>query len=207
MRDQEGSRRENGMAVNDYTRRFFAEKLQEMLREMDLDDVRVNDLCARCGTQRGTFYYYFKDKYDLVSWIFMQDLQYEPVDDAGPYSVEELALSLEKMWERRSFYVKAFNDHSQNTLFDYIQSYDVELLANLVKRNLGVSELTQEQMFVIKYHSYGCLGYTIEWLKGKIPVTPEELAEYEFRVMPPLIKRAYHIEDREKERAISAGRD
>ena len=180
------------MAVNDYTRRHFAEVLQEMLRQKDLEDVRVNDLCARSGTQRGTFYYYFKDKYDLVSWIFLQDLEYSNMNNGKPYTVHQLAQSLERMWDKRDFYQKAFNDHSQNTLFEYIQEYDVRFLENIVKQHLGTSELTEEQRFQIKYNSYGCLGYTIEWLKGKIPVTGSELAEFEFRVMPKMIIDAYN---------------
>ncbi len=179
------------MAVNDYTRRHFAEVLQEILLEKDLEGVRVSDLCERCGTHRGTFYYYFKDKYDLVSWIFLQDLEYSNLNSGNPYTVHQLAQSLQRMWSRRGFYLKAFNDHSQNTLFEYIQDYDVHFLESIVKQHLGTSELTEEQRFQIKYNSYGCLGYTIEWLKGKIPVSAEDLAEYEFSVMPKLIKDAY----------------
>ena len=180
------------LAINDYTRKHFAEVLQEMLLQKDLENIRVNDLCVRSGTQRGTFYYYFKDKYDLVSWVFLQDLEYSNLNSGKPYTVHQLAQSLERMWDKRDFYLKAFNDHSQNTLFEYIQEYDVKFLENIVKQHLGTSELTEEQRFQIKYNSYGCLGYTIEWLKGKIPVTGSELAEFEFRVMPKMIIDAYN---------------
>lgn len=179
------------VAINDYTRRHFAEVLQEMLRTQDLESVRINDLCRKCGAQRGTFYYYFRDKYDLVSWIFMQDLELSDMNSESPYSVSQLAQSLARMWNKRNFYIRAFHDRSQNTLFEYIQDYDVQYLEQLVRRSLEGAKLTEEQRFVIKYHSYGCLGYTIEWLKGKLPVTAEELASYEFRTMPKLIRDAY----------------
>lgn len=183
------------MAINDYTRKHFAEVLQEMLKEKDLESIRVNDLCARAGAQRGTFYYYFKDKYDLVSWIFTQDLEYAGMDHSSPYTVEQLADSLTKMWEKRSFYMKVFSDHSQNTLYEYIQDYDVHFLKTLVKQHLGIAALTEEQMFLVKVQSYGFLGYTIEWLKGKLSVSPRELAEFEFKAMPRLIRSAYGIAD------------
>ena len=182
--------RDAAMAIHDYTKTCFAETLQEIMREKDLEDVRVNDLCTKTGTQRGTFYHHFKDKYDLVSWIFMKDQEQSFHAVGGVFSEVQLALSLQKMWKKRAFYIKAFNDHSQNTLYEYIQEYDVSLLKELVLQYLGTDQLTQEQLFVIKYHSYGCLGYTIEWLKGKIPVTPEELAHIEFQTMPQLIKDA-----------------
>ena len=113
------------------------------------------------------------------------------MNSESPYSVSQLAQSLARMWNKRNFYIRAFHDRSQNTLFEYIQDYDVQYLEQLVRRSLEGAELTEEQRFVIKYHSYGCLGYTIEWLKGKLPVTAEELASYEFRTMPKLIRDAY----------------
>ncbi len=181
------------MSINDYTRRYFAEVLQEMLKEKDLNAIRVNDLCARAGVQRGTFYYYFKDKYDLVSWIFVQDNEPVAMDQNEPYSASQLAASLSRMWEKRSFYLNVFNDRSQNALYEYIQDYDVQYLSELVKAHFNITELSEEQLFSIKYHSYGCLGYTIEWLKGKINVSTLELTEYEFRAMPQLLKDAYHV--------------
>ncbi len=174
------------MAINDYTRLHFADVLLELMKSRDLDEIRVLDICKMAGTQRGTFYYYFRDKYDLASWIFIKDSN---LADDMPYSVESLGASLQRMWDKRMFYTKAFNDHSQNALYEYIQEYDVKYLGERMKKTLNITELTQEQLFMIKYHSYGCLSYTVEWLKGKIPVTAQELAQFEMNSMPPLIRK------------------
>lgn len=34
--------------------------------------IRVTEIYARAGVERLTFYYHFKDKYDLVAWIFFR---------------------------------------------------------------------------------------------------------------------------------------
>ena len=35
--------------------------------------ISISDLCEECGLNRKSFYYHFKDKYDLVNWIFYVD--------------------------------------------------------------------------------------------------------------------------------------
>lgn len=55
------------MALRDYTKRLFANTLADMMRTTPLKKIRVKDLCARCGAEQQSFYYHFRDKYDLVA--------------------------------------------------------------------------------------------------------------------------------------------
>jgi len=81
----------------DRTKRLFAAELEAMLREMPLSRVRVNALCERCGAQRQAFYYHFRDKYDLVAWIFEQDFR-AGAEDAGCAGYrEQTAAALARM--------------------------------------------------------------------------------------------------------------
>ena len=43
---------------------------QEGINEQSFEKISVSDICERCGMNRKSFYYHFKDKYDLVNWIF-----------------------------------------------------------------------------------------------------------------------------------------
>lgn len=53
----------------DYTKRAFTEALYELLKMNSLDRITVKSICDTCGFSKKTFYYYFKDKYDLaVYW-------------------------------------------------------------------------------------------------------------------------------------------
>ena len=39
--------------------------LKELLRTKTIDKITINDLTEHCGISRMTFYYHFKDIYDL----------------------------------------------------------------------------------------------------------------------------------------------
>jgi AcrR family transcriptional regulator len=107
------------------TKGMFADALENMMEQMPLSKVRVADLCARCGVERRVFYYHFKDKYDLVAWMFERD--YSQAEEAGePYSVELYAQAHHRLWGRRSFYRRAFSEDSQNSIYRYLLQFSIE---------------------------------------------------------------------------------
>ena len=180
------------MPLKDRTKQLFADELLIMLHEMPLAKVRVGELCGRCGAGRQTFYYHFRDKYDVVAWIFERDYRMAeadtiPCEDA----VATVARALELMWSRRAFYRAAFADVSQNSIAEHIQDFDVRLLSAVAKEHLGTEELSPWQLFAIKHHSYGSIGCTIEWLKGELDANPVQIAEWEFARMPDFLREAY----------------
>ena len=64
------------MADSNITKRALATSLKELMLEQPFDKINVAQICARCNMNRKSFYYHFKDKYDLVNWIFDTCLLY-----------------------------------------------------------------------------------------------------------------------------------
>ena len=58
------------MADSNITKRALAASLKELMAEQPFDKINVAQICQRCNMSRKSFYYHFKDKYDLVNWIF-----------------------------------------------------------------------------------------------------------------------------------------
>ena len=58
------------MADSNITKRALASALRELMKEVPFDKIQVSHICDRCGMNRKSFYYHFKDKYDLLNWIF-----------------------------------------------------------------------------------------------------------------------------------------
>ena len=58
------------MADSDKTKKALADSLKNLMERTDFSKINVADICNGCGMNRKSFYYHFKDKYDLVNWIF-----------------------------------------------------------------------------------------------------------------------------------------
>lgn len=58
------------MSTAEFTKYMIAQGMKELLTEKDFEKISVGDLANHCHISRNTFYYHFRDKYDVVSWIF-----------------------------------------------------------------------------------------------------------------------------------------
>ena len=62
----------DGSRVANYKRALEA-SLKKLLLQKPLNKITINDITEDCGVNRMTFYYHFKDIYDLVDWIMVED--------------------------------------------------------------------------------------------------------------------------------------
>ena len=65
--------------------------LKKELLTKSLDKITINELAEDCGISRMAFYYHFKDIYDLVEWVCVED---GTEGTAGEEDLRELARRL-----------------------------------------------------------------------------------------------------------------
>ena len=53
--------------MSQITKRALASSLKLLLLQKPLNKITINDIAEKCGVSRMTFYYHFKDVYDLVA--------------------------------------------------------------------------------------------------------------------------------------------
>ncbi len=51
----------------------FKDALKEMMEQMSLDQINVTSLCQKCKVHRQTFYYHYRNIYDLIGEIFLDE--------------------------------------------------------------------------------------------------------------------------------------
>ena len=64
-----------------FTKLMIAQGLKRLLKTTSFVNVSVGDIARECQISRNTFYYHFKDKYDLISWIFYTEITSILTDD------------------------------------------------------------------------------------------------------------------------------
>lgn len=75
----------NFLADSNITKRALASSLKELMETEPFSKIGVSDICEACEMNRKSFYYHFKDKYDLVNWIYytecvtsLKEKEYQP---------------------------------------------------------------------------------------------------------------------------------
>lgn len=194
------------MGLQGSTKARLAETLQGMLQRMPLEKVRVEELCRECGADRRTFYYHFKDKYDLVAWIYLQDYKASLEETGGVFSLQLVEGMLERMKKNQSFYRKAFSDKSQNTISHSIYELFLQLGVEAALAYTGGEKLSPEDLYSIKSYIFACVGHTREWLDGVTSYSPRDFALLQYASLPEILKKAYGAEEihkKESKKALS----
>ena len=179
------------LKMKDRTKNMFVETLEEMLQTMPLDKVRVSQLCKNCGATPPTFYYHFQDKYELVAWIYLNDFAQGTNETAGEYSPESLKQMNLRFENRRNFYMKAFDDKSQNSIESYLVDFNQKIAIEAYAHSNHGQTMTWEQLNELKYHTYGVFGMFKEWLFGEGTMTTSQLSDFLFHKTPDFMKTAY----------------
>ena len=165
------------MAFRNSTKQAFAEALKSLLVTKELSAVRVQELCRLCGAERPTFYYHFRDKYDLVCWIYEQDLLQAMGSFGGSYSVAQIEKLLLRMSEEQTFYRRAFSDSGQNALLPYILQSNIRLARQVMQDQHILENLTPEDEFYIHMYTYAWCGCLQDWINGRYEFTAEKCAQ------------------------------
>lgn len=190
------------MAQQNRTKQLFADTLIEMSRSKSIREIQVKDLCQTCGIDRTTFYYHFRDKYDLVAWIYMS-LYLEEEKSAVIINGEEMIVCmLKRIWTQRPFFRNALQDTSQNNLGEYLLDFYIGNERRIACKYLDRETLDEETEYIIKQYSFGCLMHTAEWLLGKNSLSAETFGHYQYMCMPDILKAAWMKEAEDKSAEI-----
>lgn len=141
----------------------LAQAMRRLLGVTSFSKISVSRLCAECNVNRKSFYYHFKDKYDLVNWIFYTDfilLASTRTYEDGWDLIHTLA---ELFYADRDFYGCALEIEGQNSFRDYFYESTMPIM-NLFMRDLGSEE---DQILINqRYMSDAFLAIMHRWLRS-----------------------------------------
>ena len=175
----------------DRTKQLFADKIMQLAKNKPIKDIQIKELCVLCGVERTTFYYHFRDKYDLVAWIFKQNY----IEEASCAETINDERMIREMFHRLSmqkeFFLNALQDSSQNNLREYMLAFYIGIEEKVLCEYYHTDSLNEKLLYEVRNYSFGCMGQTIDWLLGKNNLSAEKMAHYQYKFMPEELKNAF----------------
>lgn len=169
------------MADSNITKWALATSLKELMAEQPFDKINVAQICERCDMNRKSFYYHFKDKYDLVNWIFDTEfitLLKDEKLDVSHANYKERWSFVEKIcqyfYQNHGFYRKALQIRGQNSFRDHFREYIQPLLAERISTLFGQKQLDQ---FTMDFFTDAVVCAMERWLLTKECMLPEQFLE------------------------------
>ena len=163
------------MADSNITKRALATALKELMEELPFDKINVAHICERCDMNRKSFYYHFKDKYDLVNWIFDTEIISFMQSYSSSTELSERAEVILEIcryfYENRSFYSKALKIEGQNSFSEHFRECILPLLRF---RLTHLNNDFADDDFALNFFTDATVCTMERWLLDKNCMPPEQ---------------------------------
>ena len=182
------------MSGSHRTKLLLAAGIKEMTAGTSFSRIRVGALCAHCGIDRRTFYYHFRDIYDLAAWMFNQIVDDCIPDSSGKFRLSGIKMVMDRMRDDPCFYRSALKEDSQNALWRHILANNEQMYQKAACRLRGVETLSEEELFAIRYHCFGSLFMLWRWLFNDCTPSSAEFVRMLADAMPPILREIYELD-------------
>lgn len=143
--------------------------MKDLMGKMPFSKISVSDICEACGMNRKSFYYHFKDKYDLINWIFYTEFFETACSQPFENGWDFIQGICEYFYENHTFYRKAFEITGQNSFRDYFQ----EMLGPiLIQYSSEMFHSDSPPDFFVTFISDAFIVSIIRWLSEKNCMEP-----------------------------------
>ncbi len=175
------------------TKRDILYAFNTLLEKKDFEKITVDEICHVAEVSRTTFYRYFRDKYDVMTYNF-QKLFDQYLSTAYADSMQEFLTNMYRATQENLHQLRrAFEVLGRNSMNDVIYSYCVNALIEWISKQSG-GELSKKQRIQCDILAYGISYIGDNWINGRYELTPEEAAEATIELMTPEMKNSLDTE-------------
>lgn len=162
------------MSDSQITKRAFADAMKELMADRPMKKISIGDIVKRCNMNRQSFYYHFKDKYDLVNWIYYTEFIVNIKKNLTISSWDLLEEICQFFYDNKTFYTNAFKVTGQNSFSEYfvevIHPILVVYINNIFYKNKNVD-------FYATFFADAIRVSISRWLLEGAKIPPKEFVE------------------------------
>ena len=165
--------------MSQVTKRALEQSLKNLLLKKPLTKITVGDITDDCGINRMTFYYHFKDIYDLVEWSCLEDAK-RALDEKKTYDTWQQGLLqiFKAVQENKPFILNVYRCVHREQVEKYLQPLVDQLLLNVINEEAaGITVRDEDKQFIAQVYSYMFIGLMLDWIKDAMREDPQQIVE------------------------------
>lgn len=108
------------MSKQEITKQIFADTFKMLLKRVNYEKITVRDIIKYSGFSNKTFYYHFRDREDLVAWIFHKEVENILLNVVGMdyyHLLEKNLIKIEPRFEKVYFLILCKETNSSFSKF------------------------------------------------------------------------------------------
>lgn len=160
------------------TKWALAESLRKLLAEKSFDKITVVDIVKVSGINRQTFYYHFRDIYDLVEWMFTAE-NAKNFENVGYRTWEQGYWQiLNYIKENKHFITSIYYSSGQEIFVRFMYDLAYRFLYDSIEEQSREIEVEEEdKIFIANFYKHGFVGLILDWVKSGMKEEPQRIVE------------------------------
>lgn len=165
--------------MKEFTKLALEQALKNLLLKKSLARITVTDITEECGISRMTFYYHFKDVYDLVEWCCYEDAS-RALEGKKHYDnwQEGFLQIFEAVRENKPFILNVYHSVSREQIENYLFRLTYDLLKGVVEEEAkGMVVREEDKAFIANTYKYAFVGVMLDWIKDDMLPDPKKIID------------------------------
>lgn len=166
--------------MSNATKNSIAISLKKIMNKKSLTKITINDITDECGINRMTFYYHFRDIYDLIEWIFIRNIE-KVLEDKKTYDTWQCGVLniLKAIEENKHFILGVYNFIDREQIEHYLYKIVYNLIINVIEEKCVNMVIEDEQKkFIGDFYKYALVGVILNWINNGMKEPPIKIVRY-----------------------------
>ncbi len=161
--------------MSQITKRALETSLKNLLLLKPLNKITISDIANDCGINRMTFYYHFKDIYDLIEWICNEETA-RAINGKKTYETWQQGFlqTFQMVLDNKPFISNVYHSIRKETIEDYFYAITFDLLIGVVEEKaVGMSVTESDKKFIANFYNFAFVGLLLDWIKKDMREDPQ----------------------------------
>lgn len=165
--------------MSQITKRALEESLKKMLLKKPVNKITISDITEDCGINRMTFYYHFKDIYDLVEWSCVEDAA-RALDGKKTYDTWQQGFQqiFQAVLDNKPFVQNVYQFVNREQVETYLYSLTHNLLIGVIEEKaVGMQVRDEDKEFITDFFKFAFVGLMLDWIRNGMKKDPQQIID------------------------------
>lgn len=168
----------------DLTKQALIASFKKLLETEPFDKITISDITNDCGLSRQTFYYHFRDIFDMIRWIYNSESLNE-IGGRGGYGTwqDKIRELFDYTLNNKSLILGTFNSKCRNDLVGYYMDVSIRKISDIVEMKSDGDIAEKDKKFIASVYAYAFVGIMVDWISDGMKESSEEMVDRVYKIV------------------------
>ena len=170
--------------MSDLTKQALIASFKKLLETEPFDKITISDITNDCGLSRQTFYYHFRDIFDMIRWIYNSESLNE-IGGRGGYGTwqDKIRELFDYTLNNKSLILGTFNSKCRNDLVGYYMDVSIRKISDIVEMKSDGDIAEKDKKFIASVYAYAFVVIMVDWISDGMKESSEEMVDRVYKIV------------------------